>query len=175
MENASKALIIAGAILLSILIIALGVFIFNQAKAAINTDTLSSTEVDTFNSQFDNYMGSNVLGSNVKSLISAINSNGATNKDTMEKLPSVYYFKNGAGSTVTNNAIGGYSSTLASYNNATRTGTFTIGSARTDFSISNYQTELSIIKNVIADSHNYKVSIVGYNETGYIAGIAIAY
>ena len=32
MENASKALIIAGAILLAILIIALGVFIFNQSK-----------------------------------------------------------------------------------------------------------------------------------------------
>ena len=35
METASKSLIIAGAILLSILIIALGVFIFNQAKSSI--------------------------------------------------------------------------------------------------------------------------------------------
>ena len=38
MENASKALIIAGAILLAILIIALGVFIFNKAKSATNMD-----------------------------------------------------------------------------------------------------------------------------------------
>ena len=36
MENASKALIIAGAILLAILIIALGVFIFSKAKQIAN-------------------------------------------------------------------------------------------------------------------------------------------
>ena len=35
MENASKALIIAGAILLSILIIGLGMSIFNASKTAI--------------------------------------------------------------------------------------------------------------------------------------------
>ena len=38
MENASKALIIAGAILLSILIIGLGMYIYNMAADAI-TDT----------------------------------------------------------------------------------------------------------------------------------------
>ena len=35
MENASKALIIAGAILLSILIIGMGMFIYNQAQDQI--------------------------------------------------------------------------------------------------------------------------------------------
>ena len=45
MENASKALIIAGAILLSILIIALGIFVFNAAKGAVNTDQLDATEI----------------------------------------------------------------------------------------------------------------------------------
>ena len=49
MENASKALIIAGAILLSILIIALGIFVFNQAKNATNTDSLEDMNVSTFN------------------------------------------------------------------------------------------------------------------------------
>ena len=44
MENASKALIIAGAILLAILIIALGVFIFSKAKSATNMDDLSNHE-----------------------------------------------------------------------------------------------------------------------------------
>ena len=41
MENASKALIIAGAILLSILIIAIGMFIYNSASSTI-TDSLTS-------------------------------------------------------------------------------------------------------------------------------------
>ena len=41
MENASKALIIAGAILLAILIISLGILIFNQAQ-----DTVGSVNMD---------------------------------------------------------------------------------------------------------------------------------
>lgn len=57
MENASKALIIAGAILLSILIIALGVFVFNQAKSAVGNTGLSDQEVAAFNSKFDSYEG----------------------------------------------------------------------------------------------------------------------
>ena len=69
MENASKALIIAGAILLSILIIALGVFIFNQAKGAVGKVNLSEQEVAAFNSKFEQYKGRQ-LGSNVKALIS---------------------------------------------------------------------------------------------------------
>ena len=36
MENASKALIIAGAILISILIIGLGVFIYQQAQSTVS-------------------------------------------------------------------------------------------------------------------------------------------
>ena len=44
MENASKALIIAGAILLAILIISLGIVIYNQAAGVVNTDQLNSVE-----------------------------------------------------------------------------------------------------------------------------------
>lgn len=41
MENASKALIIAGAILISILLISLGIIMFNQSKST--TDQASGT------------------------------------------------------------------------------------------------------------------------------------
>lgn len=71
MENASKALIIAGAILLSILIIALGVFVFNQAKSAVGNTGLSDQEVAAFNSKFDSYEGKQ-KGSSVKALINAV-------------------------------------------------------------------------------------------------------
>lgn len=71
MENASKALIIAGAILLSILIIALGVFVFNQSKSAMENVNLSDQEVSAFNSKYESYKGVQ-NGSNVKSLINAI-------------------------------------------------------------------------------------------------------
>ena len=71
MENASKALIIAGAILLSILIIALGVFVFNQAKSAVGNTGLSDQEVAAFNSKFESYEGKQ-KGSSVKALINAV-------------------------------------------------------------------------------------------------------
>ena len=81
MENASKALIIAGAILLSILIISLGIMIFNSAKGAANTDQLQGVEISSFNEQFTQYEGEKVRGAQVNSLISQIRNNNVTNED----------------------------------------------------------------------------------------------
>ena len=72
MENASKALIIAGAILLSILIIALGMRVYNSANAAVAGADLSDTEVQAFNAKFESYDGTQ-KGSSVRALISAVN------------------------------------------------------------------------------------------------------
>ena len=65
MENASKALIIAGAILLSILIIGLGMLMFNQAKDAITGTGIDDQKVKAYNAQYDDYMGTNVNGTKV--------------------------------------------------------------------------------------------------------------
>ncbi len=80
MENASKALIIAGAILLSILIIALGVFVFNQAKSSIGNTGLSDQEVAAFNSKWESYEGTQ-LGSSVRSLVTQVNNYNRTVND----------------------------------------------------------------------------------------------
>lgn len=77
MENASKALIIAGAILLSILIISLGIMIFNQAQDAMGNGGMSEAEISTFNNKFIKYEGSNKRGSTVKNLIQEVNINNA--------------------------------------------------------------------------------------------------
>lgn len=77
MENASKALIIAGAILLAILIISLGIMIFNQAQDVTKNNGMSKAEVSSFNSQFTKYEGI-TTGSNVKSLIQEVNTSNAT-------------------------------------------------------------------------------------------------
>lgn len=69
MENASKALIIAGAILLSISIIALGMFALNSVTGSIPDEPLKDVEISQFNSTFDKYVGSNVSGSRVRSLL----------------------------------------------------------------------------------------------------------
>lgn len=74
MENASKALIIAGAILLAILLITLGIYIFQQAQSTVNNSGMSQAEIQSFNSQFTKYEGK-IKGSAVKSLIQEVNVN----------------------------------------------------------------------------------------------------
>ena len=72
MENASKALIIAGAILLSILIISLGLMVYNQAKETIGSVNLSQQEIEAFNAKFTAYEDVSVSGSKVNSLIQTV-------------------------------------------------------------------------------------------------------
>ena len=85
MENASKALIIAGAILISILIIGLGVFIYQQAQSTVSKAKLNSQEAQAQNQQFDNYFGDKVSAQEVKQLCTTVRSNnitGETGNDT---------------------------------------------------------------------------------------------
>ena len=81
MENGSKALIIAGAILLAILIVGLGVYIYRQAAGVIDTGTMDQLVVSQFNAQFEPYLGNNVSGSNVKQLIKIINASNRAKED----------------------------------------------------------------------------------------------
>ena len=83
MENASKALIIAGAILLSILLISLGIMIFGQAQDTVNNSGMSQAEIQTFNNKFLKYEGVR-KGSVVKTLVSEVI---ASNAD--DNLPDV--------------------------------------------------------------------------------------
>lgn len=74
MENASKALIIAGAILLAILIISLGIMIYTQASNAINNGGMSDAEVTAFNQRFTKYQGKQ-KGSTIRTLVQEVMSN----------------------------------------------------------------------------------------------------
>ena len=86
MENASKALIIAGAILLAILIISLGIMIYNQASGVVNNNSMTEVEVTTFNQKFEQYLGDKVRGANVNSLINAVNTNNMSTDDTSKQI-----------------------------------------------------------------------------------------
>ena len=81
MENASKALIIAGAILLAILIISLGIMIYNQASGVVNNNAMSEVDISSFNQKFEQYTGTNVRGAQVNSLLSQIQTNNVTYQD----------------------------------------------------------------------------------------------
>ena len=72
MENASKALIIAGAILLAILIISLGIMIYNQAAGVVNNNAMSEVEKQQYNAKFTQYEGDNVKGSVVQAMLNEV-------------------------------------------------------------------------------------------------------
>lgn len=70
MENASKALIIAGSILVAILIISLGVMIYkNFANTAKDMANMDKQEIQAFNSKIVPYLGDSIPGSQVNALL----------------------------------------------------------------------------------------------------------
>lgn len=85
MENASKALIIAGAILLSILIIGIGVFIYNQAAGTIKKANLSSQEISQYNSEFTAYEGENISGTQAMALCDLVKQHNLANQTDLSK------------------------------------------------------------------------------------------
>ncbi len=80
MENASKALIIAGAILLAILIIGLGMYIYQQANSATQGTNLDPTKAQAYNGEFLQYEGVRT-GTDAKALVSAVNNHNRVNAD----------------------------------------------------------------------------------------------
>lgn len=74
MENASKALLIAGAVLIVILLISVGIMIFNGSKGLFGSATTSMSEQEQkmFNEKFTMYEGSNVSGTQVRELIRSV-------------------------------------------------------------------------------------------------------
>ena len=80
MENASKALIIAGAVLVSILLITFGVMIMSSTGGTQDTvkQQTDSMAIQTFNSQFLQYEGTQKSAEQVRQLLSSVKaSNGA--------------------------------------------------------------------------------------------------
>ncbi|MGN1270383.1 MAG: hypothetical protein ACI4UX_00025 [Clostridia bacterium] len=86
MENASKALIIAGSVLIAILLISLGLLIFKSTSGTTDqTQELGKTlEVQQFNSQFLKYCGESVKGSQVRTLCEVIIAHNANSKNQVK-------------------------------------------------------------------------------------------
>lgn len=81
MENAVKALLIAAAVLIAILIISLGLVVYNRASETVNSaGDLSEYQVQQFNEKFTKYQGENVSGSDVNALITTIHNHNLMNE-----------------------------------------------------------------------------------------------
>lgn len=72
MENATKALLIAAAILVAIIIISLGLGVVRQGQEAMQGADMSEAELEAFNSKFKAFEGANVSGSDVNALLSTV-------------------------------------------------------------------------------------------------------
>lgn len=154
MENASKALIIAGAILLSILIIAIGMFVYNSAQSTINDSLsqMSTSEKNAFNSAFTGYQG-NQTGSQVKSLLGDLITNSATYAEETGKI--VNFNITGIKSTAPNESKGA---------NRPAPGAST----------NDYVNTLNSIKNAIENKHTYWV-VVNQGTAGIVDEIFVYY
>ena len=96
MENASKALIIAGAILLAILLISLGILIFNQAQDTVNNSGMSQAEITAFNNKFIKYEGKQ-KGSVVKSMVNEVFTSNADANNSSRKITIDFEYRDTAG------------------------------------------------------------------------------
>lgn len=85
MENASKALLIAAAILIAIILITLGIYILNQGSEVVKSNNLSEVEIMQFNEKFSTFEGTNVKGSQVNSLLTRIVQNNVANQEDKSK------------------------------------------------------------------------------------------
>lgn len=80
MENASKALLIAGSILIAILLIAMGVKVFTSTQGTTDQTekAMQSTEVAMFNSKFTQYAGENKRYAQVRALLDIVSASNST-------------------------------------------------------------------------------------------------
>ena len=86
MENASKALIIAGAILLAIAIIGIGMLVFRGAsETAESAGDITPQQIETYNQTFLNYEGVK-NGSQVKNLCDAVRRHNVTATDPSKEV-----------------------------------------------------------------------------------------
>ena len=91
MDNATKALLIAAAVLVAIIIISLGVYVVslaqNQMKGA--ESGLNDVEIQSFNSTYKSYEGTSVSGTKVKALVDAVYNHNLTESDESRKIELV--------------------------------------------------------------------------------------
>ena len=166
MENASKALIIAGAILLSILIIAIGMYIYTSSHNSISEagSQISEQEKTSFNQQWNAFEGAQG-GNNVKALLQKVIANCNTNAEEEQRLVDVYCTRAKESEKNGGNYHYFYDITI---NNAKKTDS----DPNLDMGAIPALTKL---RNNIEARHTYYVSLEYSSNTALVSSIIIAY
>ena len=152
MENASKALIIAGAILLSILIIAIGMYIYTSSHNSISEagSQISEQEKTSFNQQWNTYEGAQG-GNNIKALLQKVIGNCNTNAQEEQRLVDVV---------------------------CSRPKSTGLGGVRINVRVDNIEDsiqELTVLRNLIEARHTYYVQLEYDPQTSLVSKIVIRY
>lgn len=104
MENASKALIIAGSILVAIMVISLGVLVFNKmGNSAKESANMDKQEIAAFNSKITPYIGNSISGSQVNALIQyiiSVNTSAVNSGDVTKSVSITYPLEAGGTNTI---------------------------------------------------------------------------
>lgn len=175
MENASKALIIAGAILISILLIAISMYVYTSAQGTVTQAgaQMTAQEKDMYNSKINSYVGNSKAGIDAKSAIdSIISSNNANMEDSGKFIElSISGFKNTTAPATTTGETG--NNCDMDINN----GAGKIGEAGHAKNSSKYVNQASKymqdVKSTINTGKRYNIS-VDTSSTGLIIRVTIA-
>lgn len=89
MENATKALLIAAAVLVAILIITLGITVYDMAAETMGSVNFSGQEVQAHNEKFTRYDGEHKRGTEVNAMLKTVltsNLDAVTQKEEEKKV-----------------------------------------------------------------------------------------
>ena len=106
MENASKALIIAGSIIISLVIVSLGILVYRRVSGTVTNANLDQQQIEAHNSDYEAYFGDYVSAANTKSLLAKIKTNNTlfvANSESTDEMVPVYvnFVPKGTGTTAT--------------------------------------------------------------------------
>lgn len=96
MENASKALLIAGGVLIAILLLTLFSYLFTQMASSTSSiyNSMSKHEIDEFNQQFLNYEGKKELtAQDVETLINLAEDARKNKKIDVQIVVGTHYYE----------------------------------------------------------------------------------
>lgn len=167
MENASKALLIAGAILICILLIAVAMYIYNSATSSLDTavNKMSSQDKDMYNAAVKPYIGDSIKGSAVKTMIDEVISSNLGNVGQTGKFISVLTKGNEGKASNNNKLLDNTVSKLTNWNkgadllNACQKANYYDGSGDNNTANVNAATQvMQELKAKINSSKNYKVT-----------------
>lgn len=141
-------------IVVPILVVSLGLFIYNSASNTIpdTISSLSTQEIETFNNQFTPYEGEQT-GSNIKAVMGRLIGNADIYADEPSKVPQVYIDK------ISEENPYNMDVTYSELDNGDTT---------------DYINDLGTIRNRLERNHNYFVEIT-YQSSGLIDYIQISY